>query len=121
MNERRAAMRYDLSLSVVAHLVGEGGGASRLGKTRDISTQGVYFVINSDIRPGADLKLTMTVPAEVIGGTAVFIKATGRVVRVDKRSEDVGQPIGVAAVIELHEFVRNEAQESKQPPQKLSS
>jgi hypothetical protein len=39
----------------------------------------------------------------------VFIRAIGKVVRVDKRSANGAQPIGVAAVIKRYVMVRNEA------------
>jgi len=109
MNERRRVQRYDLSLPVVIRVPLEKDASSRNGKTRDISTRGVYFTIDNDLNVGAELDLTMTLPAEVTGGTEVFIRATGRVVRVDKRAEIGGHPVGVAAVIEQHEIVRNEA------------
>ncbi len=51
----------------------------------------------------------MILPAEVTGGTEVFIRATGKVIRVDKRVGNGDQKVDVAAVFEMHEMVRNEA------------
>ena len=112
MTERRTARRYDLSLPVIIRIPVEKDAASRNGKTRDISTRGVYFTIDNDLKDGAELDLTMTLPAEVTGGTEVFIRAMGKVVRIEKRSEDGEQRVGVAAVIERYEIVRNEAMAS---------
>jgi c-di-GMP-binding flagellar brake protein YcgR len=109
MKERRTAWRYDLSLPVSIRVPNENTPVSRTGKTRDISTRGVYFTIDKDLSTGAELDLKLTIPIEVTGGSEVFIRATGKVVRVDKRSGNGDQPVGVAAVIEMHEFVRNEA------------
>jgi hypothetical protein len=109
MTERRIARRYDLSLPVIIRIPIEKEPAPRTGKTRDISTRGVYFTIDNDFSAGAELDLTMTLPAEVTGGTEVFIRAIGKVVRVDRRSANGDQPVGVAAVIERYEIVRNEA------------
>jgi hypothetical protein len=109
MSERRTARRYDLSLPVIIRIPVEKDAGSRTGKTRDISTRGVYFTIDNDLSAGAELDLTITLPAEVTGGTEVFIRAIGKVVRVDKRSADSERPVGVAAVIERYEIVRNEA------------
>ena len=81
---------------------------SRNGKTRDISTHGVYFLVDSELAPGAELDLTMTLPAEVTGGTEVFIRATGKVVRVEKKPETNSDRLGVAAVIERYDIVRSE-------------
>ena len=109
MEERRTARRYDLSLPVRVRVPIEKEAVPRTGKTREISTRGVYFTIDNDLNAGAELDLTMTLPAEVTGGTAAFIKASGKVVRVDKRSGNGDKTVGVAAVFELHELVRNEA------------
>ena len=107
MTERRTARRYDLSLPVIIRNPSEQDASPENGKTRDISTRGVYFTLGKDLSTGAELDLTMTLPAEVTGGTEVFIRAIGKVVRVEKRPED-NNKIGVAAVIERYEIVRNE-------------
>jgi hypothetical protein len=80
----------------------------RSGKTRDISTHGVYLLVDNELTSGAELDLTMTLPAEVTGGTEVFIRAIGKVVRVEKTPESSNDHLGVAAVIERYEIVRNE-------------
>ena len=107
MTDRRIARRYDLSLPVLIRVPVEQD--ARNGKTRDISTRGVYFVIDNRVNAGAELDLTMTLPAEVTGGTEVFIRAIGRVVRVEKGPGENGQQVGVAALIQRYEIVRNES------------
>ena len=109
MKERRTARRYDLSLPVSVRLHVENEVVPRIGKTRDISIQGVYFTIDRELNAGIELDLTITLPAEVTGATEVFIRATGKVVRVDRGSGNGGQSVGVAAMFELHEIVPNEA------------
>ena len=108
VTERRSARRYDLSLPVVIRVPVEKEPSSRSGKTRDISTHGVYFLVDSELAPGAELDLTMTLPAEVTGGTEVFIRATGKVVRVERKPETNNDRVGVAAVIERYDIVRSE-------------
>jgi hypothetical protein len=105
MTERRTARRYDLSLPVIIRVPIKREAASRTGRTRDISTRGVYFTIDNDLSPGAELDLTMTLPAEITGGTEVLIRVVGKVVRVEKRSADGDQPAGVVAAIEQYEIV----------------
>jgi hypothetical protein len=109
MKERRATQRYDLSLPVTVRPLSPKESTCRTGKTRDISTGGLYFIINSSPDAGAELDLKLTLPSEVTGGAEVFIVATGKVVRVDKRTGVEGQPVGVAAVFRMREMVRNEA------------
>jgi c-di-GMP-binding flagellar brake protein YcgR len=107
MTERRTARRYDLSLPVIIRVPVETE-ASRNGKTRDISTRGVYFTIDQDLSAGAEVDITLTLPAEVTRGSEVFIRAMGKVVRVEKRPENGLSRVGVAAVIERYEIIRNE-------------
>ena len=82
------ARRYDLSLPVIIRTPVEKETSSRSGKTRDISTRGVYFTIDQDLGAGAELDITLTLPAEVTRGSEVFIRAMGKVVRVDKKPEN---------------------------------
>ena len=108
MKDRRTARRYDLSLPVIIRAPIDKVEVSRSGQTRDISNRGVYFTIDNNLTAGAELDITMILPPEVTGDAEVFIKATGKIIRVDQRSENVGQ-IDVAAAFEIYEIVRNEA------------
>jgi hypothetical protein len=108
MSERRTARRYDLSLPVVIRAPFDKEPATRSGKTRDISTRGVYFTIDQELGPGAELDITLTLPAEVTRGSDVFIRAMGKVVRIDRCPENGSPRVGVAAVIERYEIIRTE-------------
>jgi PilZ domain len=112
MSERRTARRYDLSLPVIIRIPVENDSSASNGKTRDISTRGVYFTIDREMSAGTELDMTLTLPAEVTRGSEVLIRATGKVIRVERKSEDVSLRVGVAAVIERYEIVRNEPQSS---------
>jgi hypothetical protein len=113
MTERRTARRYELSLPVVIRSPLEKDYGPRFnGQTRDISTRGVYFVVDERIEPGAELDFTLTLPAEITRGTEVFIRAHGKVVRVDREAEDHQTRLGVAAVIEKYDIIRAEPQGS---------
>ena len=65
MTERRAARRYDLSLPVIIRVPLGREAESRNGRTRDISTRGVYFTLDQDLSPGSVLDITLTLPAEI--------------------------------------------------------
>ena len=108
MTERRIARRYDLSLPVIIRMPVEKEVSSRNGKTRDISTRGVYFMIDQDLSAGAEIDITLTLPSEVTRGSEVFVRAMGKVVRVEKKPENGSSRVGVAAVIERYEIIRNE-------------
>jgi hypothetical protein len=108
MTERRTTRRYDLSLPVIIRIPAERQVDSQEGKTRDISTRGLYFVIEQDLEAGSELDIILTLPAEITHGTEVFVRALGKVVRVERRMEDSGARLGVAAVIERYDIIRGE-------------
>jgi hypothetical protein len=108
MTERRMARRYDLSLPVSIRMPINREPRSQSGQTRDISTRGVYFTLQNDLAQGAEVDFTLTLPTEITRGAEVFVRAHGRVVRVDKRTDDQHQTVGVAAVIERYDIIRGE-------------
>jgi len=109
MSERRGARRYDLSLPVMIRIPAQGFAATQNGKTRDISTRGLYFVIDQDVRAGSDLDIMLTLPSEMTNGGEVLVKATGKIVRVELRMEDGTARQGVAAVIQRYDIMRGAA------------
>jgi hypothetical protein len=109
MTERRTARRYDLSLPIIIRVPAERAPDSQQGKTRDISTRGLYFVVDQNLESGSQLDITLTLPAEITHGTEVFVRALGKVVRVERREEEGGARMGVAAVIERYDIIRGEA------------
>lgn len=109
MTERRTARRYDLSLPIIIRIPTEQAVDSQQGKTRDVSTRGLYFVIDQNLEAGSELDITLTLPAEVTHGTEVLVRALGKVVRVERRMEDGNTRMGVAAVIERYDIIRGEA------------
>ena len=108
MSERRTTRRYDLSLPVIIRIPAEQREDSQKGKTRDISTRGLYFVIDQNMEAGSELDITLTLPAEITHGGEVFIRALGKVVRVESRMEDGTTRLGVAAVIERYDIIRGD-------------
>jgi|SRR5215469_13524210 len=108
MTERRLARRYDLALPVVVHLA-VNKEEPQNGQTRDISTRGVYFRLQKELSPGTELDFTLTLPPEVTQGKEVFVRAHGRVVRVDREKEvETAANVGVAAVIERYDIIRGQ-------------
>lgn len=108
MTERRTARRYDLSLPVIIRVPPERGTNPQEGKTRDVSTRGLYFVMEQNLEAGSELDITLTLPAEMTHGTEVFVRALGRVVRVEKRMEEGSARMGIAALIERYDIIRSE-------------
>jgi c-di-GMP-binding flagellar brake protein YcgR len=109
MTERRTARRYDLSFPIIIRIPSERALDTQQGKTRDISTRGLYFVIEQNLEAGSELDITLTLPAEITHSTEVLVRALGKVVRVERRMEDGNTRMGVAAVIERYDIIRREA------------
>jgi c-di-GMP-binding flagellar brake protein YcgR len=109
MTERRTVRRYDLSLPITIRVPAERALDAQQGKTRDISTRGLYFIIEQNLKAGSDLDITLTLPAEITQGTEVFVRALGKVVRVERRTENGDSRMGVAAVIERYDIIRGKA------------
>jgi c-di-GMP-binding flagellar brake protein YcgR len=109
MNERRTTRRYDLSLPIIIRVPTEHALNSQQGKTRDVSTRGLYFIVEENLEAGSELDLTLTLPAEVTHGSEVFVRALGKVVRVERHTENGNTRMGVAAVIERYDIIRGEA------------
>jgi c-di-GMP-binding flagellar brake protein YcgR len=109
MSERRGARRYDLSLPVMVRIPAQGFAETQRGRTRDISTRGLYFVIDQDVRAGANLDIMLTLPREMTNGDEVLVKASGKIVRVESRMEDGNERQGVAAIIERYDIMRGAA------------
>ena len=109
MSERRSARRYDLSLPIMIRILSQGFAETQSGKTRDISTRGLYFVIDQDVRAGSELDIMLTLPREMTNGDDVMVKASGKIVRVESRIEDGNARQGVAAVIQRYDIMRGAA------------
>lgn len=107
--ERRTTRRYDLSLPVIVRVPTERAVETQKGKTRDISPRGLYFVIAEDLESGSEIDITLTLPSEITHGTDVFVRALGKVIRVERRMEDGSTRMGVAAVIERYDIIRGDA------------
>jgi PilZ domain len=107
MAERRASRRYDLSLSAVVRAPGESDIQQR-GKTRDLSTRGVYLVLDRAISRETDVDLSIVLPADMTGGGNVLVRALGKVVRVEEWIQDRTRRFGVAAVLRRYEIIRSD-------------
>jgi hypothetical protein len=103
----RKARRYGLPLPVTIHSPLENMTGSQIGKITDISTRGIYFVVEGNPGLGTRLKLTLAIPGEITGASDVFFHFTGKVLRVESRAESAPEKVGVAVSIEWYEMIRS--------------
>lgn len=79
------------------------GDLNKIGETRNVSSNGVYFVVDNPVELGALLEFIITLPEEVNLSGSVRILCKGKVTRVETQEESL---VGVAATIERYEFLR---------------
>ena len=110
--ERRST-RHQLSLplAILPHsdkvMLHQQAGLPR-GRTRDISTSGVYFTTYAPLILGSAVAFTLVLPPDFTGGSEVLICAQGKVVRTEPRWEKGLGRIGVAATIEKYEIIKED-------------
>jgi len=98
-SEMQGATRFPIKLPVA---VKSSSGQSYC-ETENISANGVFFQMESDIPLGSNVNFTIELPAAVLGtATDVQVACRGRVVR----SADEGSRKGIGVVIDEYRFDR---------------
>jgi hypothetical protein len=72
--------------------------------SEDVSSRGVYFLVDKDVKNGSSIEIVMTLPHEVTMAGPVRVRCMGRIMRTEQRDAK----IGVVAAIERYEFLRGE-------------
>jgi len=101
--EKRSMRRFALELPISVKFLNDGK-YELTGRTRDVSSRGVYMRLNSAIAEGSTIEFVMTLPPEVTLASAIRVRCYGRVLRVEKN----GHEQGVAVAIEKYDFVGEE-------------
>ncbi len=100
--EQRATRRFALRLPVTVKF-GEGAGQKETAETRDVSSRGICFYMNSSVQEGSEIEFTLTLPPEITLTESIRVHCKGKVVRVEP-SGPRGQTC-IAALIERYEFL----------------
>ena len=104
----RRARRYDLPWPIAIHSPLENMTSSLKGRITDISSQGIYFVVEENPGLGTRLKLTLIIPGEITGASDVHLHFSGKVLRVESRRESAAGKFGVAVSMEGYEIFRSD-------------
>src|SRR2546425_12528830 len=81
-NDRRLHRRYPVELDLEYKLIRDGRVLKAgLGKTRDISTKGVFFRADYCLSKGLDVELSMDWPFRLNGLCLLQVKIAGKVLR----------------------------------------
>ena len=94
--KQRRAHRFDLQLPVIIRWK-DGSTIREVHTTsRDVSSNGIYFLLDEPLRDGTNVEVEMTLPSEITLTQSVKVRCLGHVQRSD--------PDGVAAAIDRYEF-----------------
>jgi len=90
--ERRIGQRFAFNLPVSLR---EGSTATEgLGFTQDLSSRGAFLFTDMGLSEGAEIELTLKMPAEITLGENMRVRCRGRVLRIvrgaDKKSAALG-------------------------------
>lgn len=99
--EKRGTRRFSLNLPISVKFLDDGT-YEATGRTRDVSSRGVFFYLNSGIKEGAAIEFIMTLPREITLTDPIRVRCSGKVLRV----ETTGKEQGVAVAIDRYDFVR---------------
>lgn len=102
--ERRNARRFSMRLPLHVRLQNGAPSAELSTHSEDVSSRGVYFYVDKDVKSGSSIEIVMTLPHEVTLAGPVKVRCVGRVMRTESRDAR----IGVVAAIERYEFLRGE-------------
>jgi len=99
-DERRGMKRFPMQLAV--HVRPGKNAKHTWGVTKDISVNGIYFYVDSEIDPNDAIEFTVTFPVEITLTTPVRVRCTGNVIRADAEG---ARGTGIAAAIKRYEFL----------------
>ena len=71
-------------------------------ESKDVSSHGVYFQMETSLKSGSAVEITITLPSEITRSEPVRVRCEGRV----QRSESIAEGrVGIAAKIERYRFL----------------
>jgi hypothetical protein len=101
--EKRSTRRFSLDLPISVKFLNNGS-RELAGRTRDVSSRGVFMYLDTEITPGAPIEFVMSLPTEITLADPIRVRCTGKILRVDKSADAQG----VAVAIEKYDFVSEE-------------
>jgi len=117
--ERRVGQRFPYLLAVSFRQIDST--IEGLGFTQDLSSRGVFFFTDAALQVGAEIELTLRMPAEITLGENMPVRCRGRILRVvgpatagPATHESSGAScaetkIGVAVRLEGYEYLAEDA------------
>jgi hypothetical protein len=101
--EKRSTRRFSLDLPISVKFL-DNGRRELAGRTRDVSSRGVFMYLDSEISEGAPIEFVMTLPTEITLADPIRVRCIGKILRVAGAEQEQG----VAVAIEKYDFVSEE-------------
>ena len=101
--DRRTSRRYELSFPILVRVPALGSGPGYVGRTLNISTRGVHFILEVALDRGTPIDFTITLFPQVSDGTHVLVRGEGTVLWIDNSHSHACR---IAAAIERYEISR---------------
>jgi hypothetical protein len=76
------------------------------GKTRDVSTKGLYFTTYETTELGTKFELSFMLPCEITNGSTVVVLAQATAVRIEATPETIFERVGVGAIIDKFQILQ---------------
>lgn len=100
-SEQRNTRRFSLNLPLAVKL--DEAAISATAETKDVSSKGVFFYLETDVAEGSPIEFTLTLPPEITLTQSIKVHCLGKVVRVDHGER--GSKYGIAAAIDQYDIV----------------
>jgi hypothetical protein len=104
-SERRTTQRFSMRLPLTVRWTTGAAVGETSTESRDVSSRGVYFFLQKDVKEGSPVEILLTLPNEITLAGPVRVRCLGRVQRTESRDEGA---VGVVAAIERYEFLRGD-------------
>ncbi len=104
--EKRSMKRFFLDLPISVKYL-DSARSDLAGRTRDVSSRGIYMFVAAPVAQGAAIEFVMTLPSEITLTEPVRVHCRGRILRVEQAAQEDGVAAaqGVAVAIDKYDFV----------------
>jgi len=123
--ERRAGQRFSYLLPISIRQTSHG--IEGAGFTQDLSSRGVFFFTDMDLKEGAEIEVTLRMPSEITLGENMPVRCRGRVLRVSAPVPGLDScgvtenKIGVAVRLDGYEYLSSDSFGSLKPISTVAS
>ena len=104
-SERRTTQRFSMRLPLTVRWTTGAAVGETSTESRDVSSRGVYFFLQKDVKEGSPVEILLTLPNEITLAGPVRVRCLGRVQRTESRDEGavgvVAEAIGDAGAVDV--------------------